>query len=419
MRFNVLKLAALLSATVFAADADKVDQPRARAAFDAAAFLPPAHAQAQVAVEHGAAIHLGPWDLWAGRKRFVMPAGLKAEEQEYVSFFMEKVMPKLTALHAAGTLDDNAVETVIRAASMGLVGMTEQHIYMEAFERNLDAALAAPRPDGTLAAVGLTALITPDSVPGDIMAKRRFPAIVGANPFFRDIGPTPNIITTFDTIHIEDETKAFAKEYNKLPSVQRVGKVRELKERAKGTVLQKLGGLPQIIHQTFQFMLEKNCPDETWVRFISAFNTNGCYELVYDMIIVPGMEILASGDGKDGREPIKIFAKMLSNVPANLVAILGDDEMTAFVDVVKAASAGDAANPSAAFFGGTTLDRQFGGAANARLIRDSVGNGPDGSCKLKDAVMLELLYWSYVMSNHGIMPPDGLKGRIAKLLMEN
>ncbi len=383
--------------------------------------LPPAPVAVKVDA-HPAAVPLGPWNFWAGRgagKRFVMPAGLKAEEQEYVSFFMEKVMPKLAALHAANTIDDNAVETVIRAASMGLVGMTEKHIYLEAFEKILDSSLAEPNYDGTLEEHIWCALVSPDSTPHEIKHKRRFPDIVGGNAFFKDIGPTHNLVTTFDTLHTEDEAKAFAKEYNKLPSVQRVGKVRELKERAKGTVLQKLGGLPQIIYQTFAFMLEKNCADDVWMRFIKGFNTGACYDGTYDCVIPVGTEILASGDGNDQREPIKIFAKMLSNVPANLEAILGDDEMTAFVDVVKAASAGDAANPSAAFLGGTTLDRQFGGRENARIIRDFVGNGPDGNCKLKDAEMLELLYWSYVMSADAIIPPDGLKGRIAKLLMED
>ena len=365
------------------------------------------------------AIQQGPWNFWAGPgragKHFVMPVGLNANEQEYVSFFMTRVMPKLAELHTANAINDNLVKCVIRAASMG---MTERLIYLEAFEKNLDAVLRGANGDGTLNAPW-NGLITPDSVDDDIRIKRRFPAVNAGTPFFRDIGPTHDLVTTFDTLHTEDEARGFVREYNALPAPQRAGKVAELKDRMKATLDQKLLGLPEIIHQTFQFMLDNNCPVLVWVRFIKGFNTNACYDGTYDSIAPTGGAILASGDGADKRSPDKIFAKMLNEIPNNLKVALTDNRIEAFAEAVKAASAGDAENPSAAFFGRETLDRHFGGAANAKIIRDFVGTGPDGSCKLTDAQMLELIYWSSVMPSGDAMPPGGLKGPIARLLMED
>lgn len=379
--------------------------------------LPPPPA-AVVVQSGGKAIPRGPWIFWEDRgvgKHFAMPAGLRAAEEEYVSFFMEKVMPKLALLHAAGKITDNLVDFVIRAASMGLIGLTEERVYLDAFESKLRDTFDAAGRDGDLVRPW-SMLIAPDSVSPLIQAKRRFPAINNNNCFFRDLGPTFNLISTFFTLHTEDEAVALVEKYNALPRHERFGKADELKRQAISTVRDKLLGLPNLIRDTFGFLLEKNCGDDVWVRFIKGFNTNLCYDGTYDSIVPVGAEIVASGDGIDKRPPNKIFAKMLSDVPQKLQAVLTDENIEKFVNAVKKASGDDTANPSADFFARSTLERWFG-VSGAKILRDFIGNGPDGGCKLTDAVMLELIYWAPVMSMEGVMPPGGLHGPIAKLLV--
>jgi hypothetical protein len=368
---------------------------------------PPAIIQPPIGGAPPIVIPQGPWNFWAGPGRlgkdFVMPAGLNADEQEYVSFFMTRVMPKLVELRTANHITDNLVECVIRAASMGLVGMTEYPIYIEEFEKNLDEALRRPRHDGTLNVPG-NGLIGPDQVADDIRAKRRFPLINDRNPFFRNIGPTYNPIKTFNSLHTEDEARAFVEEYNAVPAHQRAAKVVELKNKQKAKVESKLLGLPGAIRQTFQFLLDQNCAVPIWVRFIKGFDTSACYDGTYDRIAPIGTEITTSGDGTDQRPPNKIFAKMLNEIPANLADVITDAAKQAIVDRVKIDLGSPTPNPPADYFLHENLDPWFG-VVGSRKIKDFVGNGPDGQCKLTDPQMLELIYWSHVMTDEFRLPP--------------
>lgn len=381
-----------------------------------------------------APINRGPWNFWANQGRagkpFNMPAALKPEEEQYVSFFMTSVMPKLQELRQNNRIrQDNYIECVIRAASMGLIGMAEQHIYLEAFERNLNSALENRGQDGKLRAPAYSSLISPDSVHPEIMNKRRFPGVNNGSAFFSDIGPTVNLITTFNTIHTEDEARNFVNKYNELTVAERTeAKIQELKNQQRDLIIQKLIGLPTIIHDTFKFLLEKNCADDVWERFIKAFDTGNCYDGTYDQIMNVGSEIFSSGDGVDKRLPNKIFAEKLAQIDepknANLKGILTDAKREAFVNAIKAAPNNAAADPTV-FLARKTLDTYFGerrdrwalGPSDTDKIRDVVGKELNGNWKLTDPQMLALIYWSVVMIE-GTLPPEGMNDPIYKLFME-
>lgn len=348
------------------------------------------------------------WSFWrsstgTGTKQFRMPAGLNYKEQEYVSFFMDNVMPKLYDLFKQKKIGTQLVEGVIRAASMGLIGMTEKDFYLNEFERRLDDDLKRADSNGKITRESFYT-ISPETKDKE---SRRFAGIDDVAPFFGAIGPTFNRITTFNALHAQDESDGFIKEYNALGANQRTPeKIRELKDKQKNILEAKLIGLPTTIQQTFSFMLDKKCSDDIWVRFIEGFNTRACYDGTYDQIVPIGTEISASDDGKNQRSPNKIFAKMLTKIPADLQGVLRYDRMDLFVNAAKKASAGNAETPSNAFFESARLETYFQG--NTDAVRNVVG-GPDGRCKLTDKQMLELIYWGYVMTVDGIDAPKEIR----------
>ncbi len=349
------------------------------------------------------------WSFWrsstgTGTKQFRMPAGLNYKEQEYVSFFMDNVMPKLYDLFKQKKIGTQLVEGVIRAASMGLIGITEKDFYLNEFERRLDDDLKRADSNGKITRESFYT-ISPETKDKE---SRRFAGIDDVAPFFGAIGPTFNRITTFNALHAQDESDGFIKEYNALGANQRTPeKIRELKDKQKNILEAKLIGLPTTIQQTFSFMLDKKCSDDIWVRFIEGFNTRACYDGTYDQIVPIGTEISASDDGKNQRSPNKIFAKMLTKIPADLQGVLRYDRMDLFVNAAKKASAGNAETPSNAFFESARLETYFQG--NTDAVRNVVGTGSNGRCKLTDKEMLELIYWGYVMTVDGIDAPKEIR----------
>lgn len=357
-----------------------------------------------------AAYFKGPWRFWNNKKRFVMPNGLQAKEEEYIAFFMNAVMPKLADLKASGKITDVLINGVIRGASMGLVGMVEHTSYLKAFTSFLDTLV----PNSSRENINFyqEKKVFHLSYLESLSNRRRFSRITDENPFFREIGPKNNRISTFCSIHAENETRSFVLEYNKLRPKNRNANVERLKERAIETIRSKVLGLPQAIDSTFRFMCEHSCEDKIWVRFIQSFDTVYCYDATYDSIASAGVTITAGDSEKDQRLPSKIFVEILKNIPTNLEHILSEASTSSFVHAVKSASSG-AENPDSSFLASQTIDQWFGTNAGT-TIRTAIAQ----HCALADGQILELIYWNNVMNNEGIMPPGGINGEIARLFME-
>lgn len=381
-------------------------------------FIQPPRAQPQPApAQHVAG--QDSWRFWNNTKHFNMPQGLQQDEQEYVRFFMNRVMPKLEELKRLKLISDELIGAVIRGASMGLTGMVEQQCYIHSFSDAIDDEIAKAGRGNIDYGEHRGLYISPYHHRNrKYEADQRFKLISDDNPFFRDLDPRPaQRVATYCTLHVEDIMRNFAIEYNSQSPQVRQQKLAELKERAIEQVRGKLLGLSNAISQAFQSLVKNNADNAVWVRFIKAFNTDRCYDGTYDVIVAVAAEIIAADGSQDNRPPNKIFAKVLTEIPANLTNILTDEHAERFVNAVIQASQNNNKQPSQEFINQQTLDQWFGGAQNAQAIRQVVGM-EGGHCRLTDPQMLELIYWKHVMMNEGVLPPGDNQSPIYKLFME-
>ena len=372
------------------------------------------------------------WHFWNNQKHFSMPDGLNADEQLYVQFFMNEVMPKLEKLMTDKKIQAFIVSDVIRGASMGLTGMAEQDTYMQEFSDaldrikiiknygnlnfSLDGVLSNTDTKGCLFFPSKKLIIAPEKAVKQ--NKRRFPNIDNGHAFFGDIGPKIDPITTFNDLHAEDLTEDYITEYKKLYTIvpPSVDQLKQLKQKYIEKVRERLMVLPISIRETFRFLIEKNSSDKDWVTFLTAFITNLCYNGTSDSIAAEGSSIRSIVDDKNNgssskvASPAKILAEMLyeenkennnreDNDRLYLDNSIVELEMEKlYNELMKAQSL---ENPTA-FLAKKTLKDYF---KNADIIRNTVRKKLNGQTMLTDQEILKIIYWFYAYTEQYQEPP--------------
>ena len=231
---------------------------------------------AEVAVDEAAKASWIFWEDTGRPKRFDRPDNLSPRANTYISFFMEEVMPKLVELFKARKITARDIAYVQRGASMGIIGMEEQDLYMQGF-RNGHLDRLVPEFDGKVRMIhAMVALL------GSEFPFTNFKDISLNDLLFKVIQPDDVWrVTPFYAIHAENIIEPYIIAYNRQVDKSPVA-LAALKQEATAGFRAALNSIAIMVYEGFSAFLHNPVQDAAnegkLITFIKGFDTNHCFD---------------------------------------------------------------------------------------------------------------------------------------------